>query len=148
MKITRDSFLITGLRSGCWQRGSLLLEGQIALALLGIGLAGLCPLVVMQLRQLVKLESRLKASTYVYQNVGTASQTVQSNQIYYLVPWNNPWARKLTARAQLLTASSNSSDPTIATPSVTHVTLPQVLILTRDGNGTVTTVQAAVLVSN
>jgi len=125
-----------------------MLEALIAFALLGIGLAGLCPLVVMQLRQLVKLESRLKASTYVCHNVGMAPQKMQSNQSYYLVPWNNPWARKLTTRAQLLTASSNSSDPTIATPSVTHVTLPQVLTLTRDGNGTVTTVQAVVLVSN
>jgi hypothetical protein len=150
MKVERDSLLASDLRSS-WQRGSLLLEAQIAFALLGIALAGLCPLVVMQLRQLVKLESRLQASTYVYHNVGMAPSTVQSNQFYYLVPWNNPWARKLTTRAQLLPADtngSNPSDPTIPTPSATHVTLPQMLVLTRDENGTVTTVQAVVQVNN
>ena len=52
MKVARDSFLTSGLRSGRWRRGSSLLEVQIAFAMLGIGLAGLCPFVVMQLRQL------------------------------------------------------------------------------------------------
>jgi hypothetical protein len=47
-----------------------MLETQIALAMLGIGLAGLCPFVVMQLRQLTKLESRLVAYTYTYNSVG------------------------------------------------------------------------------
>ncbi len=152
MKVARDSLLTSGLRSGCWRRGSSLLEVQIAFALLGIGLAGLCPFVVMQLRQLSSIESRLKASTYVYHNVGMATSTVQSNpnQGYYLVPWNNPWARKLTTRAQLLTAGSNGSnpsDPTITTPSVTHVTLPQAVSLTLDGNGNVTKVTAVVQVN-
>jgi Tfp pilus assembly protein PilV len=150
MKVARDSLLTSGLRSGCWRRGSSLLEVQIAFALLGIGLAGLCPFVVMQLRQLSSIESRLKASTYVYHNVGMATSTVQSNpnQVYYLVPWNNPWARKLTTRAQLLTAGSNLSDLlTITTPSVTHVTLPQAVSLTLDGNGNVTKVTAVVQVN-
>ena len=53
-----------------------MLEVQIAFALLGIGLAGLCPFVVMQLRQLGKLESRFKASTYTYNSVGMAPRTV------------------------------------------------------------------------
>ena len=45
-----------------------MLEVQIAFALLGIGLAGLCPFVVMQLRQLEQASNRrLKASTYIYQ---------------------------------------------------------------------------------
>jgi hypothetical protein len=122
-----------------------MLEVQIAFALLGIGLAGLCPFVVMQLRQLSSIESRLKASTYVFQNVGMASRTVppNPNQVYYLVPWNNPWARKLTTRAQLLTAGSI---PTIAAPSVTNVTLPQVSLTLENGN--VTAVTAVVQVPN
>ena len=40
--------------------GYSLLEVQVAFAILGIGLAGLCPLVVMQLRQVRLLELRLQ----------------------------------------------------------------------------------------
>ena len=94
MKVARDSFSASGLRSGCWRRGSWMLEIQIAFVLLGIGLAGLCPFVVMQLRQLRVLESRFTASTYVYNSVGMATRTVQSNQMYFLVPWNNPCGTK------------------------------------------------------
>ena len=42
------------------RRGYSLLEVQVAFAILGIGLAGLCPLVVMQLRQVRQLELRLQ----------------------------------------------------------------------------------------
>jgi hypothetical protein len=121
-----------------------MLETQIAFALLGIGLAGLCPFVVMQLRQLRKLESRLKASTYLYTSIGMATRTVQSNQTYYLVPWNNPWARKLTTRAQVLTASSNPGDPNVTTPPSTHVILDQPISFSHDVNGNVTAVTAVV----
>ena len=127
-----------------------MLEVQIAFVVLGIGLAGLCPFVVMQLRQLTTLESRLIASTYVYHSVGMAAGTVQSNQVYYLVPWNNPWAQKLTTRAQLLTTSSNPNDPTITSQPAAgfpHVTLPQAVSLTLDGNGNVTAVTAVVQVN-
>ena len=67
-----------------------MLEIQIAFALLGIGLAGLCPFVVTQLRQLGKLESRFKASTYTYNSVGMAPRTVVSNQTYYWFPGTTP----------------------------------------------------------
>ena len=78
------------------------------------------------------------------------ARTVQSNQIYYLVPWNNPWAQKLTTRAQMLQTSSNTNDPTITTqPAVgfPHVALPQAISLTLDGNGNVTGVAATVQVN-
>ncbi|MGO9600634.1 MAG: hypothetical protein ACLP7Q_21860 [Isosphaeraceae bacterium] len=128
------------------RRGAMMLETQIALVVLGIGLAGLCPFVVMQLRQLTKLESRLVAYTYTYNSVGMASRTAQSNQSYYLVPWNNPWTRKLTARAQLLTTSSNPGDPGVTTPSVTHITLTGPFAPTYDANGNVTAVTVTVQV--
>ncbi len=171
MKVARDSFLTSGLRSGRWRRGSWLLEVQIAFVMLGIVLAGLCPFVVMQLKQLVNFESRFMARSYTFKGVGTVSLTEPfwpppsyyttpsytatsppapqpPSYYYYLVPWNNPWARKLTTRAQLLTAGSNPSDqPTITTPSVTHVTLPQAVVLTFDGNGNVTAVTAQVQVN-
>ena len=84
--------------------------------------------------QLVNFESRFMASSYIFKSVGTVSSrnrfghlrvTILPHPIlqrarlhpnlrsyyYYLVPWNNPWAQKLTTRAQLLTAGSNPSDP-------------------------------------
>ncbi len=127
-----------------------MLEVQIAFVVLGISLAGLCPFVVMQLRQLRKLESRLTASTYVYHSVGMAARTVQSNQVYYLVPWNNPWGQKLTTRAQLLATTSNTNDPTITNQPAAgfpHVALPQAVSLTLDGNGNVTALTAVVQVN-
>ena len=124
-----------------------MLEVQIAFALLGIGLAGLCPFVVMQLRQLGNLESRLKASSYTYNSVGMASRTVVSNQTYYLVPWNNPWTRKLTTRAQVLTAAANPGDPNVTTPPATHVTLTQPVTLTRDPGGNVIGATCVVVVN-
>ncbi len=127
-----------------------MLEVQIAFVLLGVGLAGMCPFVVMQLRQLRTLEARFVAYTYVYNSVGMATRTVQSNQIYYLVPWNNPWAQKLTTRGQLLTTPSNTSDPAVTSQppaGFPHVTLPQAVSLTLDGNGNVTGVTAVVQVN-
>ena len=125
MTAARDSLSPSVSPPGRSRRGSSMLEIQIAFVLLGIGLAGLCPFVVVQLRQLGKLEARLKASTYTYNSVGMASRTVLSNQTYYLVPWNNPWTRKLTRVLRVLRASSNPGDPIVATPPATHVTLTQ-----------------------
>jgi len=172
MKVARDSFLTSGLRFGCRRRGSWLLEVQIAFALLGIGLAGLCPFVVMQLKQLLNLESRFMATSYTFQRIGAVSYTAQGwpppsyyttpsyiassrpapqrPYYYYLVPWNNPWAQKLTTRAQLLTTSSNTSDPAVTSQPATgfpHVTQPQAVSLTLDGNGNVTAVTAVVQVN-
>ncbi len=66
------------------RRGYSLLEVQVAFVVLGIGLAGLCPLVVIQSKQVRKLEARYKAAT-----------------TYYLTPTVNPWARKLGVPAAL-----------------------------------------------
>ena len=172
MKVARDSFLTSGLRSGRRRRGFSLLEVQIAFVLLGISLAGLCPFVVMQLRQLVNLESRFMATSYTFQRIGAVSYTAPfpppsyyttpsfiasgrpapppSPYYYYLVPWNNPWAQKLTTRAQLLTTPSNTTDPTVTSQPAAgfpHVTQPQAVSLTLDVNGNVTAVTAVVQVN-
>ncbi len=55
-----------GRRAGRPRRGYSLLEVQVAFALLGIGLAGLCQLVVMQLRQVRVLEKRLQGQVVQY----------------------------------------------------------------------------------
>ena len=64
--------------------GFSFLELQVALALFGIALAGLGPLMHMQLKQLEKLEGRFSDRT-----------------TYYLVPTTDPWARKLGAAASI-----------------------------------------------
>ena len=171
--IASDSFSASGLRSGRRRRGSWLLEVQIAFVMLGIGLAGLCPFVVMQLKQLVNLESRFMATSYTFQRIGVAPSTAQpypnpqyyttpsflasgrlappvSPYYYYLVPWNNPWAQKLTTRAQLLTTSRNTIDPAVTGQPATgfpHVAQPQAVSLTLDENGNVLSVTAVVQVN-
>jgi type II secretory pathway pseudopilin PulG len=95
--------------------GASLVEVQIAFAVLGIGLAGLCPLVVMRLRQVRQLEQRLQGQVY-NSRVGEAMWTglgsdQRQGQTYYLVPWQNPWSKKLAGSAPILTSATNSCDP-------------------------------------
>jgi type II secretory pathway pseudopilin PulG len=73
--------------------GFSLLELEVALVLFGLALAGLMPLVVIQSRQLRKLESRFRHET-----------------TYYLVPSTNRWAAKLGA-ACFLTSEAPSQTP-------------------------------------
>ena len=61
-----------------------MLELETAMVVFGILLAGLAPLVVMQLRQLRNLEQRFNDQT-----------------TYYLAPASDPWARKLGAAAAI-----------------------------------------------
>lgn len=66
--------------------GFSFLELEVALALLGIGLSGLLPLVVMQSKQLNRIESRFNDQTS-----------------YYLAHSTNAWARKLGVPATIQT---------------------------------------------
>lgn len=92
----------------------MLFEVQVAFMLLGIGLAGLCPLVVMQLRQVRQLEMRLRGQVIETSRITGVSQAMVimkdgSNlppATYYLVPWQNPWAQKLTGSAQIVESVS------------------------------------------
>jgi hypothetical protein len=79
--------------------GFSLLEIQVAFVVFGIALAGLGPLVVMQSKQLRRLESRFDDHT-----------------TYYLVPSTSAWARKLGAAASIRT-----EDPDAAAPPVTLI---------------------------
>jgi type II secretory pathway pseudopilin PulG len=88
------------------RRGYSLLEVQVAFALLGIGLAGLCPLVVMQLRQVRQLELRLQGNVVQTNPVTGASQTMLQGNTYYIVPWTNVWTQKLTGSGQILTSAT------------------------------------------
>jgi hypothetical protein len=104
------------------RRGYMLFEVQVAFVLLGIGLAGLCPLVVMQLRQVRQLEMRFRGQMIETSRVTGLSQTmvIMTNGVplppatYYIVPWQNPWARKLTGSAQIVELAS--IPPSVPTP--------------------------------
>ncbi len=99
---------LPGRRAG---RGNSLLEVQVAFILLGIGLAGLCQLVTIQLRQVRILEKRLQGQV-VETNAGTGtSTTMLTANTYYLVPWQNPWTRKLSGAAQISGSPTISCDP-------------------------------------
>ena len=66
--------------------GFSFLELQVAFVVFGIALSGLGPLVVMQLRQMEKLDSRFS-----------------DKATHYLVPSSDPWARRLGAVATIQT---------------------------------------------
>jgi len=84
--------------------GYTLLEVQVAFAVLGIGLAGLCPFVVMQLRQVRQLELRLQGKVVQTGPRAGTNSTMLPGTTYYIVPWTNVWARKLTGSGQILTS--------------------------------------------
>jgi type II secretory pathway pseudopilin PulG len=91
--------------------GYTLLEVQVAFAILGIGLAGLCPLVVMQLRQVRQLELRLQGQVVQTSFLTGQTQTMLQGSTYYIVPWTNPLAQKLAGSGLILSSSTNPCDP-------------------------------------
>jgi type II secretory pathway pseudopilin PulG len=93
--------------SGRRCRGFTLAEVQVAFVLLGIGLAGLCPLVVMQLRQARQLELRLQGRVSSH----GVTMVMPTAPTYYIVPWQNPWTRKLAGGAQIVDSTSIPCDP-------------------------------------
>jgi hypothetical protein len=131
------------------RRGSALLEAQMAFALLGIGLAGLCPLVVMQIRQVAALESRLQGQVYPYNSTNMMQQVqydtssrkftmlAQPQAVnYYLVPWKNPWTQKLAGAAQVVAVGQNAGS--LASPAIPGDRGP---LTGGSGNATVTVVE-------
>ncbi len=86
--------------------GFSFLELQVALVLFGIALAGVGPLVVMQLKQLEKIESRFSDRT-----------------TYYLVPTTDQWARKLGAAASIKKFNPGTPPPANQTPPANEVSV-------------------------
>lgn len=121
--------------------GNSLLEVQVAFALLGIGLAGLSQLVVMQIRQVRVLENRLQPHLVQASSISGASATSLPGQTYYLVPWQNRWTRKFAGAAQIVAGSSTiPGDPVFqlsgqAAPSY-QITIQE--LSAADSNQTVT----------
>jgi type II secretory pathway pseudopilin PulG len=127
--------------------GYSMLEVQVAFAILGIGLAGLCPLVVMQLRQVRQLELRLEGQVVQTSFLTRQSQTMLEGNLYYIVPWTNPWTQKLAGSGQILTSPSNSCDPgSLPLPTMPPPSFP-VTVVELDAPISSTTVTAYVNVS-
>ena len=100
------------------RQGYTLVEVQVAFMILGIGLAGLCPLVEMQLRQVRVLEKRLQGQVIQTQT----GQTMLEANTYYIVPWTNPWTQKLAGSGQIWLSNTNACDPgplSVPTPAPT-----------------------------
>jgi prepilin-type N-terminal cleavage/methylation domain-containing protein len=88
------------------RNGFSFLELQVALVLFGIALTGLGPLLVMQLKQLEKIEGRFSDRT-----------------TYYLVPTSDEWARKLGAAASIKKIYPGTPPPSNQTPPVNDVSI-------------------------
>jgi hypothetical protein len=103
------------------RHGYMLFEVQVAFLVLGIGLAGLCPLVVMQLRQVRQLEKRMQgdvtvtgASQPMVYLTETLPPTVLPTPYYYIVPWKSAWAQKLSCSAQIISALPGDPPPNVS----------------------------------
>lgn len=90
--------------------GVSMLELQVALVVFGIALMGLCPLVIMQSKQLGKMQTWMQPQT-----------------TYYLVPSNNTWARKLGAVATMQTTLPGSQ----GSPNTTIVNVVSIVSVDR-----------------
>jgi hypothetical protein len=87
-----------------FRRGFSILETQVAFVLLGIGLAGVCPLIIMQ----VKLSKRLATGFEQNGQLRPGGRT-------YIMMQPDRWARKLGSAATLGSALGGSSS--VGTPS-------------------------------
>lgn len=94
--------------------GYTILEVQVAFVLLGIGLAGICPLVVMQVRMSSKVQKGFNPQT-AYFRAGTTC---------YVVPASDPWERKLGVAASLRTTPTRDPFTTSLPAYIVTVTAP------------------------
>ena len=96
--------------------GYSMLELQVAFAAFGVILAGLCPMVVAQLKHVTKLETRLQGS-----RINQPGQPYDVIPTYYVKPRAEPWAQRMSGSASVSTDSSPGSSP--ITPSKTPATV-------------------------
>ena len=105
--------------------GVSLIELQVALVVFAVALTGLYPLVMMQSKQLRKMESWLQPQT-----------------TYYLVPSTNEWARKLGA-----VAMTQTTDPGAAPAPGSSTSAYVVSVTSLERSLTTETVKAHVTVT-
>ena len=114
----------TGTRLTPRRRGFTYLESVVSLVLLGLALAGVCPIVVMQ----VKLSSRLaRGSNPQTSYFGPTNAADASPPTFYLVPSADRWERKLGVASALRTDTASTSGASTSTPDydVTVVSPPE-----------------------
>lgn len=88
-----------------------MLELQVAFAAFGIILAGLCPIVVAELRHVKKLESRFQATNNDQSGFTPPAGYQPAGTTYYAIPRTEPWTQKFAGTASVTT------DSTIVSPS-------------------------------
>jgi prepilin-type N-terminal cleavage/methylation domain-containing protein len=75
------------------QRGFTMLEVQVSLVLLGIALAAVCPLIVMQQRVMKKLDASVAAyATYNLSSGTWVREGTSAQVVYFVVPFTDPMA--------------------------------------------------------
>jgi len=112
-------------RRGRRRAGFSILETQVAFLLLGIGLAGVCPLIVMQVRLSRRVATGFNQNGYLQPVTPTAPA-----QRTYLVMSPDPWARKLGFPAGLAGTSPGPSQP-LPAPASGQYTLSLISPITR-----------------
>ena len=81
-----------------------MLELEVSFAAFAVILAGLCPVVVAEMKHVTKLESRFQARVN-----------------YYIVPRPEPWTQKLAGTASVTTAAPSSGSATGGATAVNKV---------------------------
>jgi hypothetical protein len=107
------------------------LELQVAFVLLGIALAGLGPLVVMQWRLTRRLEARTRPfQTYHSDPSGAWTvDTASPRVVYYVVPLPEPWARQFANSAPAPVGGGFTYAPARTTPPLIPAASVQVVNL-------------------
>ena len=90
-----------------------MVELEVAFAAFGVILAGLCPMIVAQLRHVEKLESRFSA--YV--------SPAKPGLTYYVIPRPDPWARKLSGTATITPEAPGPGGAAPAGPTANAVSV-------------------------
>ena len=124
-----------------------MLDIQIAFALLGIGLAGLCPFVVTQLRQLGKLEDAVQGQLLHLQQRGHGSANGVLEPGLLRGSLEQPLDAEAGHAGPGPDGPGNPDDPAVTTPAATHVSLTQPVTLQRDPGGNVIGVTCVVVVN-
>jgi prepilin-type N-terminal cleavage/methylation domain-containing protein len=112
------------LRSATVRRGFTLLEFVVALVVLGVAMAGMFPLLAVLSRNIQPIRKKVSSNpdtyTYVCPTPARDWQSDAKRSTWYVLPFDEPWARKLGASARLTTdfTKFTAYEPTSIEPSM------------------------------
>jgi prepilin-type N-terminal cleavage/methylation domain-containing protein len=94
-------------------RGFTLLEFIVAMVIFGIAFAGMFPLLSILSRDMFPLRAKTSPYNYTYFTPSRDWESDADRHTWYLVPFSEPWARKLGASARITSSSTafTSYDP-------------------------------------